>query len=69
MAITGVLFDFSGTLMRIESPEEWLRGGLAELGAGPELLPDGDLGAAAARLARAGAQPGRPAPERVPDHL
>ena len=37
MAITGVLFDFSGTLMRIESPEEWLRGGLAELGAGPEL--------------------------------
>ncbi|GHI44169.1 HAD family hydrolase [Streptomyces albidoflavus] len=69
MAITGVLFDFSGTLMRIESPEEWLRGGLAELGAGPELLPDGDLGAAAARLARVGAQPGGPSPARVPDHL
>ncbi|WP_436739878.1 HAD family hydrolase [Streptomyces sp. BBFR102] len=69
MAITCVLFDFSGTLMRIEPPEEWLRGGLAELGAGPELLPDGDLGAAAARLAQVGAQPGWPSPEQVPGRL
>lgn len=32
MQIKGVLFDFSGTLFRIESVRSWLRAALAERG-------------------------------------
>jgi hypothetical protein len=32
MTFKGVLFDFSGTLFRIESAASWLRAALAEAG-------------------------------------
>lgn len=32
MTIKGVLFDFSGTLFRVESTESWLRAVLADTG-------------------------------------
>lgn len=66
MAIKGVLFDFSGTLFRIESVRAWLTGALAERGV--------ELGAAefercARELEAAGALPGGPSPRRVPERL
>ncbi|MBB4893754.1 putative hydrolase of the HAD superfamily [Streptomyces olivoverticillatus] len=66
MTIKGVLFDFSGTLFRIESTESWLR--TTSERAGVPL--DGDRTASLARqLADAGAQPGGPAPTVVPADL
>ncbi|WP_155059191.1 HAD family hydrolase [Streptomyces blattellae] len=61
--MTAVLFDFSGTLFRVESTESWLRGALTE--AGIE-LPDPELTETAQALQTAGALPGGGDPERLP---
>jgi HAD superfamily hydrolase (TIGR01509 family) len=61
-----VLFDFSGTLFRIESTESWLRGTLAE--AGIE-LPDAEVAGTAKALEVAGALPGGANPVRLPEEL
>ncbi|MFE6549610.1 HAD family hydrolase [Streptomyces sp. NPDC057746] len=67
MAIKGVLFDFSGTLFRIESTESWLRAVLAEAGAA---LPETEVVRAAERLEAAGALAGGAPPEDpLPDDL
>ncbi|MFI2371349.1 HAD family hydrolase [Streptomyces sp. NPDC018833] len=61
-----VLFDFSGTLFRIESAHDWLRAVLRERGMS---LPDYEVAGLARRLERAGALPGGPQPRQLPDHL
>lgn len=66
MAFKGVLFDFSGTLLRIESVRSWLRGALDETGT---TLADEEFARTADALDRAGALPGGSAPERLPDGL
>ncbi|HCA84367.1 MAG TPA: hydrolase [Streptomyces sp.] len=66
MAIKGVLFDFSGTLFRIEPAESWLRVGLDRLGIA---LPEPELARWARRLADAGALPGGSSPRSVPPRL
>lgn len=60
------MFDFSGTVFRIEPCEDWLRAVLADEGieADPETVTG-----YARRLERAGAQPGGARPERIPPHL
>ncbi|RRQ76495.1 hydrolase [Streptomyces griseofuscus] len=55
--MTAVLFDFSGTLFRVESTESWLR------------LPEPELKEAAETLEAVGALPGGVAPVRVPEEL
>lgn len=67
MTIKAVLFDFSGTLFRIESTESWLRAVLD----GAELtLPEEDFTRAVAGLEAAGALPGGSThPVNVPAHL
>lgn len=65
-AVNAVLFDFSGTLFRVETTESWLRAALDETGTD---LPDAELRAAAAALEAAGALPGGAPPERVPPEL
>ncbi|MFF2149347.1 HAD family hydrolase [Kitasatospora sp. NPDC058190] len=64
--IKGVMFDFSGTLLRIESTTEWLGAVLTAAGIRP--ADDGftDL---VRRLTEYGALPGGPAPRHVPTHL
>ncbi|MFE9882946.1 HAD family hydrolase [Streptomyces sp. NPDC005784] len=52
MTIKGVLFDFSGTLFRIETAESWLRAVLAETG---HTLPEPELTEKARALEAAGA--------------
>ncbi|MEU2272775.1 HAD-IA family hydrolase [Streptomyces olindensis] len=64
--MTAVLFDFSGTLFRVESTESWLRGVLATAAI---RLDETELTAAARALEAAGALPGGSAPERIPDEL
>ncbi|MEV7510286.1 HAD-IA family hydrolase [Streptomyces sp. NPDC091201] len=64
--IKGVMFDFSGTLLRIESTEEWLRATLERTGV---RLSDAEFTDAVRRLTEYGALPGGPAPVRVPPHL
>ncbi|MFI7617279.1 HAD family hydrolase [Nonomuraea terrae] len=59
------MFDFSGTLLRIEPVEQWLRGALDVHGG----LDDSEIAACADRLGRMGAQPGGPTPHEVPPHL
>ncbi|MEU5778926.1 HAD family hydrolase [Streptomyces venezuelae] len=66
MTIKGVLFDFSGTLFRIEPAESWLRAVLAEL---EVPLSEDESARAAEALERAGALPGGAHPARVPGHL
>ncbi|NUK06748.1 HAD-IA family hydrolase [Streptomyces lunaelactis] len=66
MTIKGVLFDFSGTLFRIESVRDWL---LAALNARGGTVPEAELVRYADLLAAAGALPGGSDPERVPAHL
>ncbi|GAA3046981.1 HAD family hydrolase [Streptomyces glomeratus] len=67
MAIKGVLFDFSGTLFRIESTESWLRAVVTEAGLA---LPEGELARAAERLESAGALAGGALPTApMPDDL
>ncbi|MFD9336174.1 HAD family hydrolase [Streptomyces sp. NPDC060028] len=64
--IKGVMFDFSGTLMRIESAKEWLGAVVAEsaLPVSGETFTD-----CVRQLTEYGAQPGGPAPRRIPAHL
>ncbi|MEV0097154.1 HAD-IA family hydrolase [Streptomyces sp. NPDC050738] len=66
MTIKGVLFDFSGTLCRIEPVGDWLSAVLGEAGID---LPDAELADLTAQLTHAGAQPGGPEPQQVPPHL
>ncbi|MGQ4336355.1 HAD family hydrolase [Streptomyces hayashii] len=64
--MTSVLFDFSGTLFRVESAESWLR---SVLGAAGVAMPGPELAEKARALEAAGALPGGAAPVRVPDEL
>ncbi|WP_406390853.1 HAD-IA family hydrolase [Streptomyces sp. NBC_00882] len=65
--MSGVLFDFSGTLFRIESTESWLRAVLAEAGLA---LAEAELTRAALELERVGALPGGMAPRGpLPDEV
>lgn len=64
--IKGVMFDFSGTLFRIEPTEDWLRAVLTEAGMD---VPEAELLDCAARLEEAGALPGGANPRRMPPHL
>ncbi|MBT2388675.1 HAD-IA family hydrolase [Streptomyces sp. ISL-1] len=66
MTIKGVLFDFSGTLFRIEPARDWLR---AALDARGSALPEAELAGYAERLAAAGALPGGSSPQRMPPGL
>ncbi|MBO1330197.1 HAD family hydrolase [Streptomyces sp. VRA16 Mangrove soil] len=67
MPIKAVLFDFSGTLFRIESTRSWLGAALA---AARTTLPDDEFERAAQRLHEVGALPGGTAhPAEVPQHL
>ncbi len=66
MTVKGALFDFSGTLFRVEPTKVWLRTVLDE--AGVAVSPD-DFSRYVQRLEAAGALPGGPAPQRVPPHL
>ncbi|WLQ32333.1 HAD-IA family hydrolase [Streptomyces castrisilvae] len=66
MPIKGVLFDFSGTLFRIESVRSWLAGALAERGV---RVTDADFERYATELEAAGALPGGPSPRRMPEEL
>ncbi|MFD5402239.1 HAD family hydrolase [Streptomyces griseorubiginosus] len=65
--MTAVLFDFSGTLFRIESTESWLRAVLDEAGL---TLGGAELTRAAQALESAGALPGGAAPGTpMPDEV
>ncbi|WP_055524393.1 HAD family hydrolase [Streptomyces graminilatus] len=64
--MTAVLFDFSGTLFRVESTGSWLRAVLAERGLA---LPEPELTVTAQALEAAGALPGGASPERLPEEL
>jgi putative hydrolase of the HAD superfamily len=60
------MFDFSGTLFRIEPCERWLRGALAAEGVE---ATDDEVTTYARTLERAGAQPGGAPPEALPAEL
>ncbi|NGO06231.1 HAD-IA family hydrolase [Streptomyces sp. HC44] len=65
--MAAVLFDFSGTLFRIESTESWLRAVLAEAEVS---LPEPELIRTARDLETAGALPGGASPAgRIPDEV
>ncbi|MEU9088127.1 HAD family hydrolase [Streptomyces sp. NPDC048357] len=64
--ITGVMFDFSGTLLRIESTREWLAAALATTGVP---LDEGEFDETVRRLTEYGALPGGPSPRQMPAHL
>ncbi|MDW4905762.1 HAD-IA family hydrolase [Streptomyces sp. ADMS] len=64
--MAAVLFDFSGTLFRIESTDSWLRAVLTAHGLG---LPEPEVAASARALEVAGALPGGASPERLPEAL
>jgi HAD superfamily hydrolase (TIGR01509 family) len=64
--MSAVLFDFSGTLFRIESTESWLRAVLREAGI---TLPEAESAEAARALEVAGAMPGGALPERLPEEF
>ncbi|MFE5581756.1 HAD family hydrolase [Kitasatospora sp. NPDC056531] len=64
--IKGVMFDFSGTLFRIESTTQWLRAVVAKAGLA---MSEDELDACAGRLEAAGALAGGAPPRRVPPHL
>jgi putative hydrolase of the HAD superfamily len=66
MTIKTVLFDFSGTLFRVESTHDWLRAVLRERGPS---VTEGELAEWAKGLAAAGALPGGPAPQRIPERI
>lgn len=66
MTIKGCMFDFSGTLFRIEPCGSWLRATLTAEGV---TAGDDEVAAHARELERAGAQPGGAWPEHVPAHL
>ncbi|WP_211715248.1 HAD family hydrolase [Nocardiopsis sp. MG754419] len=60
------MFDFSGTLMRIEPAADWLRAVLSEVGVA---ATDAEVEEYAARLERCGAQPGGADPAALPPRL
>lgn len=64
--IKGVLFDFSGTLLRIESAESWLRAALTASGTA---MDEAQIVRRAAELERAGALPGGSPPVALPAEL
>ncbi|MGW3014239.1 HAD family hydrolase [Streptomyces sp. NPDC001219] len=64
--IKGVLFDFSGTLLRIEPAESWLRAALAASGTA---MAEAEIPHRAAALERAGALPGGASPVELPAAL
>ncbi|MET9498732.1 HAD-IA family hydrolase [Streptomyces sp. NPDC006552] len=67
MTIKAVLFDFSGTLFRVESTASWLRAALDATGV---TLSDAEFTQAARALREAGALPGgTTGPGPVPGHL
>ncbi|MER6118429.1 HAD family hydrolase [Streptomyces sp. A0642] len=66
MPIKGALFDFSGTLFRIESVRSWLAATLAERGLHVDRA---DFEQYARELEISGALPGGPPPHQVPGHL
>ncbi|MFE4699050.1 HAD family hydrolase [Streptomyces sp. NPDC056738] len=67
MTFKGVLFDFSGTLFRVEDTESWLRAVLVESG---HTLPERELAERARALEAVGALAGGAPPTLpVPDHL
>ncbi|MGY0488358.1 HAD family hydrolase [Streptomyces sp. WG-D5] len=67
MTIKAVLFDFSGTLFRIESTDSWLRAGLDGAGL---TLPAEEFDRAVAALETVGALPGASTHQpQVPRHL
>lgn len=66
MTIKGVLFDASGTLLRIESAQRWLAAVLASRGIDAR---DEDVHAYGDRLGAVGAVPGGNPPQVVPAHL
>ncbi|MFI9723549.1 HAD family hydrolase [Streptomyces sp. NPDC052396] len=66
MTVHGVLFDFSGTLFRIESTTSWLRTVLDRAGLRPE---EAEFGRMERELRECGALPGGPAPRVVPEPL
>ncbi|MFF2329856.1 MULTISPECIES: HAD family hydrolase [unclassified Streptomyces] len=66
MQIKGVLFDFSGTLFRIESVRSWLRAVLTEQGVE---VSGADFERYVRELESVGALPGGPPPLHVPGRL
>ncbi|WP_326770465.1 HAD-IA family hydrolase (plasmid) [Streptomyces sp. NBC_01591] len=62
MPVKGCMFDFSGTLFHLESPQDWLRAVLTE--AGTDTAED-EIHHWAQRLREVGAVPGGPAPRQV----
>lgn len=66
MVIRGVLFDFSGTLFRIEPVRDWFAAVLREKGLS---VPPDEFERCVTGLTEAGALPGGPAPVRVPEGL
>ncbi|AUH44265.1 HAD family hydrolase [Streptomyces sp. CMB-StM0423] len=66
MSPKAVLFDFSGTLFRVEPAVRWLR---AALGASGVTADDAAVSRYAAALERAGALPGGSFPEGIPESL
>lgn len=65
-SVRGVMFDFSGTLFRIEPTEDWLRAVVADAGID---LPEAELISCAALLEEAGALPGGASPRLLPARL
>ncbi|WUH95012.1 HAD-IA family hydrolase [Streptomyces sp. NBC_00433] len=59
MKAKGCMFDFSGTVFRIEPCADWLRGALDAVGV---KAPDDEIAHWTARLERSGAQPGGATP-------
>lgn len=66
MTIKGCMFDFSGTLLRVEPTRNWLGTVLQRMGIA---LGEAELTTYAQRLERVGGLPGGAAPERVPARL
>ncbi|AXK31985.1 HAD family hydrolase [Streptomyces armeniacus] len=66
MTIKGVLFDFSGTLLRVEPVSNWLH---AVLEQAEVPLPDDEFARCARLLEEAGALPGGPSPLALPPGL
>ncbi|WP_367123209.1 HAD family hydrolase [Streptomyces phytohabitans] len=66
MTVKGVLFDFSGTLLRVEPVADWLRAVLDEA---EVRVPEDEFGRYARLLEEAGALPGGPSPRALPPSL
>ncbi|OEU96524.1 HAD family hydrolase [Streptomyces oceani] len=66
MTIKGVLFDFSGTLLRVEATASWLTAAAEALGV---VLSEAEVAAYARRLEEVGALPGGSTPREVPPRL